>query len=151
MIFEFGRYTIDVDIEKTKEFYSSSLAVRTDEACSCHMCQNFSGAIMTSSRLVLDFLRGLGVDPQKAEEVCGVLGDCEETVGYLGWYPIVGTLLKGRVEGKVYNESNAFLPDSNSEFMFWFEDDRSKMGWINKNFPSPVLEISFSAVLPNNK
>ena len=90
----------------------------------------------------MDFLNNLGVDPQKPGEVFGDKYNCS------GWYHIVGTLLNGRVDGLVYDSSNAFIPDKTVDFIVWFDDDSNRMGWIEKNFPSPILEMSFSANFP---
>ena len=66
MIFQLGRYTIDVDVEKTKDFYAS--AVASNEICSCPCCQYFPNAIMSCSTIIVDFLNNLGVDPQSPEK-----------------------------------------------------------------------------------
>ena len=146
MILEFGRYTIDIDIEKTKAFYASNLSITTNEACSCDRCQRFPHAITSTSNTVLDFLHRLGIDPQKAGEVFG--SSDEKIDHYSGWYHTVGTLLEGKVVGVSYDNSNAFSPDENVDFQVWFEDDPNRMGPIEESFPTPVLEMSFSASLP---
>ena len=91
MIFQFGRYTLDVDVEKTKAFYDSNRSVATDEACSCARCQLFPHAVMSSSDAILEFLRRLGVDPRKPGEVFGYSDDETDRHQYSGWYHIVGT------------------------------------------------------------
>lgn len=151
MIFEFGRYILDVDVEKTKAFYQSQFSTKTNERCSCPRCQRFSKEILTSSNVVLDFLHSLGVDPQKAGEI--IDGPFDETTNcdYYGWYHIVGTMLNRKSTPKQENDDNCFLPDINSIFRVWFNDDREKMGPIEDGFPSPVLEMSFSVVLPLSK
>ena len=143
MLFEFGRYIVDVDLEKTKEFYDSDQSVPTNEACSCDRCQRFPKAILSSSNAVLDFLHCLGIDPTKAGEVIGSSSD-----DYWGWYHVVGTLIEGRLTEKRLDDTNAFRPDINTKFKVWFEDDPDLMGWIEDGFPSPVLEIFFNATLP---
>ena len=139
MIFYFGRYTIDVDVEKTKAFYVSDFSVASNEVCSCDCCQHFPDAIMTCSTIVVDFLHNLGIDPRKPGEVFGEKYSCS------GWYHIVGTLLNGRVTELSSDGSNAFVPDETVNFKVWFDDDIKRMGWIEDNFPSPILEMSFSA------
>ena len=145
MIFQFGRYTIDVDVEKTRAFYASEYSVTTSEACSCDRCQRFPDVMMSCSTTVLDFLGSLGIDPRKAGEVFGMSD--EEKDDYSGWYHIVGTLLNGKISGVGFDRSNAFVPDENVDFQVWFDSDRERMGWIEENFPSPILEMSFSARL----
>lgn len=148
MIFEFGRYIIDVNVAKTKAFYDSDLSFPTNDVCSCAMCQHFPKAILSSSDMILNFLYSLGINPVKAGEVFGS-SDAEQSVDrYSGWYHIVGTILEGRLTSINYDDTNAFVPDTKTNFKVWFIDDTDKMGWIQENFPDPVLEVSFSAVLP---
>ncbi len=142
MIFNFGRYTIDVDVEKTRAFYASDFSVATNEVCSCDCCQRFPDAIMSCSSTVVNFLNSLGIDPRKPGEVFG-----SEKDSYNGWYHIVGTLLNGKISGPCFDNSNSFVPDETVKFQVWFDDDSKRMGWIEENFPSPILEISFSAFL----
>ena len=106
---------------------------------------------MSCASEVLFFLHKLGIDPQKAGEVFGVSDKEKHTNHYSGWYHIVGELLKGKVDWKNYDDSNAFFPDANSDFRVWFENDPNRMGWIEKDFPTPMLELSFAAVLPAQK
>lgn len=146
MVFEFGRYVVYVNVEKTKEFYDSDLSVPTNKACKCDRCQRFPKAILSSSNAVLEFLYSLGIDPVKAGEVFGFSDD--EVDQYCGWYHVVGTLMEGRLTDVYCDDTNAFVPDVNTNFKVWFEDRPDKMGWIEKGFPRPVLEISFSSELP---
>ena len=141
MIFQFGRYTIDADVERTRAFYASDFSVTTSEACSCDCCQRFPEAIMSCSAAVVDFLNSLGIDPRKPGEVFGDKYNCS------GWYHIVGTLLNGKISGSCFDLSNAFVPDKNVDFIVWFDDDSTRMGWIEENFPTPILELSFTALL----
>jgi len=97
---------------------------------------------MSCSTIIVEFLNNLGIDPRKPGEVFGNKYYCS------GWYHIVGTLLNGRVDGRVCDSSNAFIPDKTVDFTVWFDDDSNRMGWIEKNFPNPILELSFSANFP---
>ena len=144
MIFQFGRYTVDVDVEKTRAYYTSNFSFTTSEVCSCERCQRFPNAIMSCSAAVVDFLNSLGIDPRKPGEV---FGTTNERDNYDGWYHIVGTLLSGKISGPCVDRSNAFVPDKNVDFIVWFDDDSTRMGWIEENFPSPILELSFTALL----
>ncbi len=42
MIFTFGHYKIDIDLEKTKAFYDSEVI---EHPCTCISCRNFQKAI----------------------------------------------------------------------------------------------------------
>ena len=69
MIFNFNDYVLDVDVEKTREFYNSDDCPVTSLGCVCDGCRNYDKAIMTASASVLDFLREFGIDPKKPGEV----------------------------------------------------------------------------------
>lgn len=149
MLFSFGPYQIDVDVEKTANFYQNN-AIPTSKQCSCNGCQNYDKAILQASPAILQFLRDLGIDAQRPGEVFGVTGEVDpnQTYWYSGWYHIVGTLL-GRPEGiKEETQKNCYQPDPDFDFRVWFTDDRHCMGWIEKEFPEPILEMSISTHLP---
>ncbi len=66
MIFTFGQYKIDVDVEKTKEFYSNAKTVST--GCSCDGCLNFEKAVGKLPKEVRTFFADLGIDMTKVCE-----------------------------------------------------------------------------------
>lgn len=43
MIFKFGQYKVDIDVEKTKNFYENAEPV--SKSCSCDGCLNFEKAV----------------------------------------------------------------------------------------------------------
>lgn len=149
MLFSFGPYQVYVDVEKTAAFYQSK-AVPTSEQCTCNGCQNYDKAILQASPAVLQFLRDLGIDPKRPGEVFGVTGEIEvnKTYWYSGWYHIVGTFLDHPDETKQEALENCYQPDPAFDFRVWFTDDRKHMGWIEKEFPEPILEMSISTHLP---
>ena len=149
MLFSFGPYRMDVDVEKTSAFYQSH-AVLTSEQCTCGGCQNYDKAILQAPPAVLQFLRNLGIDPQKPGEVFGSTGeiDADQTYWYSGWYHIVGTLITRPEDIKQETEENSYRPDPDFDFHAWFTDDRHHMGWIETEFPEPILEMSISTHLP---
>lgn len=155
MQFTFGSYRLDVDVEQTRAFYESDRAVRTSESCRCDGCQNYDRAILQAPPTVTDFLRALGIDPQKPGEVFGVTGETESDrrYWYNGWYHVVGTLLQAPVSDDasktaIYDKKNSYRPDPAFDFDVWFIGDRSRMGWIEKEFPTPIVELSISTRLP---
>jgi hypothetical protein len=149
MLFSFGPYRMDVDVEKTSAFYQSN-AVLTSEQCTCGGCQNYDKAILQASPTVLQFLRDFGIDPQKPGEVFGYTGeiDADQTYWYSGWYHIVGTILDQPPKDKQETSENCYQPDPTFDFRVWFTDNREQMGWINKEFPRPMFEMSISTHLP---
>lgn len=146
MIFSFGNYKLDVDVAATRAFYQSENACTPGQSCGCEYCQNYDKAILKAGKKVLAFLEGLGIDPQKPGEVYGLDVDSklEEngTYFYGGWYHVVGTLLEDCSEGVCYQ------PDPDFDFTLWVTDDPVKMGWVEKDFPRPILELSVITHLP---
>ena len=51
MVFEFGQYTVDVDVARTREFYRN--ARRIDQDCHCDGCRNYVKAVDTFPENVL--------------------------------------------------------------------------------------------------
>ena len=45
MIFTFGNYTVDIDVEKTKQTYEKLPLV--SQRCSCDNCKNFEKNLLT--------------------------------------------------------------------------------------------------------
>jgi len=60
MIFEFGQYQVDIDVDKTRLFYENAPLV--SEGCSCSGCRNYENAIMGISSEITGFYYDLGVD-----------------------------------------------------------------------------------------
>lgn len=146
MIFTFGNYTVDVDLKKTRKYYETTIY----NCDCCDACRNYDCAIMTAPTSVLDFLRSLGIDPQKPGEVFGCSQDLDENglYWYSGWYHIVGTMISGEIESKFEDSHNSFKPDPDFDFQVWFTGDRKKMGPIEKFFRTPIIELSISTKLP---
>ena len=150
MIFQFGQYKIDVNVEKTRAFYESDVPKKTSDSCVCEGCQNYDKAILTAPDAVLSFLRSLGIDPQKPGEVYGYVDhkSGEPTHMYGGWYHVVGVMLEGRLESAVESALTRYRPDPDFDFNVWFGDDVKRMGWIYEGFPTPIVELSISTTLP---
>ena len=144
MIFTFGNTVLDVDVEKTRDYYESALARTPGKKCSCAGCQNFDSAILRAPEAVQVFLRSLGIDPQKPCEVFGLAGEPEGDGTYLygGWYHAVGSVVKGED-----SPEKLYKPAKDFDFTVGFSDNREKMGYVTKGFPTPVLELSVSARL----
>ena len=145
MIFIFGNNVIDVDVEKTRAFYKSSFATTPKQDCRCEGCQNFDAAILQAPPSVLDFLKSLGIDPQKPCEVFGLFDEPDEDKTYLygGWYHVVGRMIK-----REEDPQRLYKPEESFDVSVGFTDERGSMGFIKKGFPAPILELSVSMRLP---
>lgn len=70
MIFQFGEYKIDVDVEKTRQFYDRAKTV--SEGCQCDGCLNFERAVDKLPQNIRDFFSALGVDMKKSANVMSI-------------------------------------------------------------------------------
>lgn len=70
MIFQFGEYKIDVDVEKTRQFYDRAKTV--SEGCQCDGCLNFERAVDKLPQNIRDFFSALGVDIKKSANVMSI-------------------------------------------------------------------------------
>jgi hypothetical protein len=96
MIFEFGNYKLDVDVEKTRKYYEIAKAI--SEECDCVNCENYANAIDFLPQEVISFFDQLGVDMRKSPEVYNVSGEgpgADNTIFYQGWYHVCGNIIYG--------------------------------------------------------
>lgn len=148
MIFNFGQYRIDVDVDKTKFFYEK--ATRVSEGCSCVNCQNYEQAEEYLPELVQRFFDTLGIDYKKACECYVNCSNNDGTLFYGGFYHICGTMLSGNSAWIDVNENCSHLDES---AMFKITDDfkvsfQDEVSLLEEEFPNPVIQIEFLANIP---
>jgi len=148
MLFEFGQYKIDVDVERTLVFYESAPII--SEACSCAGCRNYERAVEALPNEVRCFFEKLGVDMKKAREVYVYCKNADGTLFYGGFYHICGVVLAGE---------SAFVPAPTSGY-FWDAEKafaltdsfavsiREECFLLEDDFPIPALQIDISANIP---
>ena len=154
MIFRFANFVLDVDIDRTREFYARDGRWQ----CDCQDCQNYRKAILTAPETVLDFLRSMGIDSRKPAEVFNTTGMLEEdgTISYNGWLHICGTLAEGpdTVTERVtedgarclsYRWDLAYRPDPAYPFSIL---PVKEITLLPEDFPAPALEMEIDARLP---
>ena len=152
MIFRFANFVIDVDVDRTREFYGRE----GHFVCTCQNCRNYDKAILTAPATVLDFLESIGIDPRKPAEVYGVKGELEEdgTLWYNGWYHICGTIVEcpkticktvGNHDFYSYETNAEYAPDADYPFSVLPEKN---LDLVSKDFPTPVLQLEIDARLP---
>ena len=93
MRLDFRSYSVEVDAEATRRAYEA--LSRTDEACTCSGCRNFSLAIGDAlGEGGRRFFEELGVDPAKPTEACvdDALGGADGTLLYGAWYRLCGRI-----------------------------------------------------------
>lgn len=94
MILEFGQYRVNIDVEKTRNFYESAEPISA--GCSCANCRNFEKAVTLLPEDVQTFFSNLGVDIQKPHEVYANCQNADGTLLYGGFYYLCGTLSAGK-------------------------------------------------------
>lgn len=151
MIFKFGSYIADIDVEKTKLAYKNKLYV--SEGCLCQGCRNFEKAIQNVSEEVEDFFNGIGVDLKKASNVFLCCQNDEKTILYNGFYHICGEILQGEnawtINGKTEKAITKFWNDEetfkiNNEFQISLSDE---CVLLDEEFPLPAFQLDFFATL----
>jgi hypothetical protein len=90
-------WLLEVDVDKTLQFYSDLPRVSEPDSCGCLDCRNFASASENFEKTILDIFSKLGIDASK----CSHLESFRQTPNgahlYGGTYPIVGNVLKGTV------------------------------------------------------
>lgn len=154
MIFRFSDYVLDIDVDRTRDFYA-----RDDRwQCDCRDCQNYDKAILTAPEAVLDFLRNLGIDPLKPAEIFNVTGTLEEdgTIWYNGWFHVCGTLVESsETVNETMHENGSrslsyrwelgYRPDPDYPFVLL---PTREISLLPEGFPTPALELEIDTHLP---
>ena len=152
MIFRFSDFVLDVDVDRTREFYSRDGRWQ----CDCRNCRNYDKAILTAPATVLDFLRSMGIAPRKPAEIYSVKGELEEdgTLWYNGWLHVCGVLVEcPKTTCKTMGKDNFYAYETNVEY---FPDPDypfsilpvKNLALVPKGFPDPVLQLEIDARLP---
>lgn len=150
MIFAFGNYELDIDVEKTRQFYQNSPQELTD-GCDCAGCRNFREAYKQSMPEVKTFFEQLGVDILKAPDLSAFNGDIEKkTLSYGGFCHLCGTILKSGMV-KTTEAPNCVRAETES----WYEvaEGLSVMfaedcALLEKDFPTPVVQMEIRINVP---
>ncbi|MBR6825026.1 MAG: hypothetical protein IKM59_00610, partial [Oscillospiraceae bacterium] len=93
MIFDFGNFRLDIDVESTKAFYSKH-GKTVLEDCGCANCRNYYEAISKASDKVKDFFISLGIDPQKSPEATWWDTNEDGIAYYSIIFHVVGTIIQ---------------------------------------------------------
>ena len=91
MIFDFSKFIVEVDLDKTKKFYDESNVSPYD--CSCRKCRNYMLAIDDFPKEVFDFFEKLCVDIRKSPEVYGIGDMGDGKFQYGGFYHLCGKIM----------------------------------------------------------
>ncbi len=148
MFFEFGEFRVDVDVERTREFYKNH-GKTVVESCGCNSCRNYSKAIENASDKVKSFFDSLGLDLQKAAEAIYYPTDEKGVADYSVIFHLVGTM---------DDSADMYLSDEASKIMYigsiYELEENIKVGFTTniiirpKDFPNPCIQLELIARLP---
>lgn len=147
MIFEFGEYKLDIDIDRTRRFYET-----TDDSlgCDCAGCRNFRKAYPLIPDAVQGFFRQLGVDIGKPAEMTAYNSFDGNETNYDGFYHICGTILAGKdpwlqVGERAYQLDEQYALKLTEDYSVFFTE---KCALVDKDFPAPVIQLEIQSNIP---
>ncbi|MBQ8905303.1 MAG: hypothetical protein IJY85_02915 [Ruminococcus sp.] len=149
MLYDFGKFRLDVDIESTKAFYFKH-GKTVLEDCGCVSCRNYYEAISEASDKVNSFFHSIGIDPQKSPEVTWCYTDENGIAYYSAIYHIVGTIIQSvdiykRTEDNCFKQIIENFYEIDKDFKVGFT---SEIILLEKDFPKPCIQLEIEAYLP---
>ena len=149
MIFDFGKFRVDVDVEKTREFYTNK-AKTVLEDCGCNSCRNYYEAIKKTPDRVKSFFDSLGIDPQKSPEATWYVTNENGMAYYTVTFHVVGTVIDSVNMYKPLGRNTwTMIPENLYEI-----DENFKVGFtsdiflLEKDFPEPCIQLEVDAHMP---
>lgn len=132
------KWLVDVDVERTKEFYKKDL-----ELCHCLYCENYMEASKYLERSIIEVFTTLGIPPSKPSHL-SEFGEQEDGLRlYNGSYHVVGKLVAGEhCTDTDWNETNTAKIGN---FTYGFDQ---QLMFVPNGFPYPVLQLTFEARIP---
>lgn len=146
MVFKMGNSLLDINVEKTRQFYHNAKIITDD--CGCDGCQNF---VLGADRLhsdVMSFFSQIGIDIRKPAEIMVLCPeDNGQSIYYEGFYHICGKLLsesdcwKSRIDWKgsaSYSicEENMYCVSENFSVGF-----SNHINLKEDDFPMPIIQM----------
>jgi len=140
MIFRISNYVLDVDVEKTRDYYNTAESIGGINDCSCSGCRNYAKAVDFLPQEIASFFSNLGVEIKKAREIFVNNANADNTIYYGGFCHICGKLISKDETGN--KEKAYFITD---DFSVSFRDDC----WLlDEGFPLPAIQLEFLADMP---
>ena len=141
MIFEFGHQKVDIDVERTRQFYLEDGILD----CPCDDCVNYVNAVDKLPEPVKAFFDNIGVNIKNPDEISALNAVSEKTVVYNGFYYVCGNVLDNDNFGGGLEDND----DSHYEIAphFW--------AFFHKQFPlpqdqlpKPLIWLEFTGRIP---
>ena len=149
MIFDFGNFRVDIDVESTKAFYSK-YGKTVLEDCGCINCRNYYEAIPKAPDKVKNFFNSIGIDPQKSPEATWWDTNENGIAYYSIIFHVVGTIIQSvdifkpvGDNGYQLTKDNLYEIDKNFKVGF-----TSNVVLVEKDFPNPCIQLEIEAYLP---
>ena len=148
MVFEFGKYILDIDVEKTGAFYRH--AARITDGCTCQGCRNYekwASSLSGASRAIFE---GMGILPEKSPEVYVNCPNSDGSLFYGGFYHLSGTIMQGSEPWKEISVNISALDEYpffplTPGFRAAFTEN---VALLEKDFPAPVIQMEILANIP---
>ena len=148
MVFEFGNYKLDIDVEKTREFYGR--AGRITDGCTCQGCRNYEKWAASVWAEPKQTFEQMGVAMEKA---CEVYVNCQNEDGsvfYGGFYHLCGRIIHGDMVWEKVSENHAVLKEMSfaelcDGYQVAFTDE---IVLLENDFPAPVIQMEVMANIP---
>lgn len=146
MIFERGVYRLNVDSERTREFYARAGGVD----CTCSGCRNYAAAVDRMPCQVRGFLEQFGIDPAKPAETSAYHALADGRTWYHAWFHICGEILDGK---EPFRQTGPKSSELKQEYLLPFGEDsdawfRADCGLLDKAFPRPAMQVDITFFLP---
>ena len=148
MIFEFGSYLLDIDVEKTRAFYKR--AAKVTDGCRCSGCRNYEAWAENLSEAPNGVMEKMGVSPEKPAEIfVNGLND-DGSVFYGGFYHLCGRILEGRKSSwnasrQCWDIGELSFEKLGIEYRAAFTED---IDLLEDGFPEPVVQMEILADIP---
>lgn len=148
LLMEYGDYRLEIDIERTRAFYSSSQ--RLVASCTCDGCRNYAAAAKLLPVESLQFFASIGVDIQKAAEIYAICKNPDGTLLYGGFYHLCGRILEGDSAWQPTEKNMKHLDEKkmftlSERFKVSFQSDCSL---LEEFFPAPAIQMEILENLP---
>lgn len=151
MLFHFGQFEINTDVDKNRAIYKE-LPLISDN-CQCTGCINYQKAIVTSPKEVISFFKALGMNIQKPSEMSVY---CSEENGkklfYGGFYHLTGKIIAGKSAWRSLEDGTDSLWWDISRTHALTEDFRisfqSNCSLVEREFTVPTIQMEVEFHVP---
>ncbi len=132
------KWLLEVDVNKTKEFYSKNI-----ELCNCLYCENYMEACKHIDPAIIKLFTMLGINTFQPSHL-SEFGEIQDGLRlYIGSYHIVGKLVEGEYcTDADWNDTNTAKIEN-----FTFGLGKELM-FVHDELLRPVLQLEFEARIP---